>query len=77
MLNSTVKSIVKTAPLNDGTSGFRFVVLGVLSGFYRKRSTKSRYELSKGVATVGVHCGKRSLMWNYRDSLRKFYRLAG
>jgi hypothetical protein len=70
-------SLIKTAPLNDGTQGFRFVVLGTISGFYRKRSTKNRYELTKGVATIGAHFGKRSIACNYRQSLRKFYRLCG
>ena len=32
--------IVATKPLNDGTKGFRFNVLGQ-KGFYRKRANKS------------------------------------
>ena len=70
-----LNSIIKTAPLNDGTKGCRFTVLNTISGFYRKRSIKNRYQITKGSTTIGIHFGKRSLLWDYRNAMRKFHRL--
>ena len=70
-------SLIKTAPLNDGTKGNRFVVLGTISGIYRKRSVKNRLGITKGVTTIGLHLGKRSLFWEHKRALRQFYRIAG
>lgn len=70
-------SIIKTAPLNDGTQGNRFVVLGTIKGIYRKRSVKNRLGITKGVTTIGLHLGKRSLFWEHKRALRQFYRIAG
>ena len=71
------KSLIKTAPLNDGTKGFRFVILNSIQGIARKRHIKNRYELTKGPATVGAHFGKFSVSCNYRKALRQFHRIAG
>ena len=70
-------SVIKTAPLNDGTKGNRFVVLGTISGIYRKRSIKNRLGITKGFTTIGIHLGKRSLFWEYKRALRQFHRIAG
>lgn len=70
-------SLIKTAPLNDGTQGNRFVVLGTIKGIYRKRSVKNRLGITKGVTTIGLHLGKRSLFWEHKRALRQFYRIAG
>ena len=70
-------SLIKTAPLNDGTQGNRFVVLGTNKGIYRKRSVKNRLGITKGVTTIGLHFGKRSLFWEHKRALRQFYRIAG
>ena len=60
-------SVIKTAPLNDGTKGNRFVVLGTISGIYRKRSIKNRLGITKGVTTIGLHLGKRSPVLRYKE----------
>lgn len=70
-------SIIKTAPLNDGTKGFRFVILNSIQGIARKRQIKTRYELTKGPATIGAHFGKFSVSCNYRKALRQFHNITG
>ena len=39
--------ILATKPLNDGTNGFRFNILGN-KGIYRKRKIEKRYGKSQG-----------------------------
>lgn len=53
--------ILATKPLNDGTKGFRFNVMG-RKGVYRKRSRDSRGWLNVTHGEMkGYHMGKRSL----------------
>lgn len=48
-------------PLNDGTNGFRFDVIGC-KGLYRKRKNLRRFGInSAGNTFVQVHLGKRSV----------------
>lgn len=65
-----------TKPLNDGTKGFRFNILGK-KGLYRKRNTKSRGLDFKSLSTMNAyHFGKRSFYVNH-DHGRKLYHFAG
>jgi|TARA_R110002049_G_scaffold285994_1_gene467535 hypothetical protein len=68
--------IFATKPLNDGTKGFRFNVLG-RKGLYRKRNNKTRKGISSGVSMVGYHYGKRSLYLEHGYSIRKLCHFAG
>ena len=52
--------IYSTRPLNDGTNGFRFDIVGA-KGLYRKRSTLRRYGMTSGATMTGFHIGKRSI----------------
>ena len=53
--------ILATKPLNDGTKGFRFNLMG-RKGVYRKRSRDSRGWLNVTHGEMkGYHMGKRSL----------------
>ena len=59
--------LVATKPLNDGTKGFRFNVLGV-KGLYRKRNQKSRgwfkYEpLATAITLSSTLVGSWSLVY--------------
>jgi len=58
--------------LNDGTQGFRFRLFN-RDGLYRKRSTKSRYGMTHGDTTLGLHFGKRSLYIENKQTVRHFW----
>jgi len=58
--------------LNDGTQGFRFRLFN-RDGLYRKRSTKSRYGMTQGETTIGLHFGKRSLYLEHQGANRLFW----
>ena len=58
--------------LNDGTQGFRFRLFN-RDGLYRKRSTKSRYGVTQGDTTLGIHFGKRSLYIENKQTVRHFW----
>ena len=68
--------IVATKPLNDGTKGFRFNVLG-RKGLYRARNSKKRRGVSSGDSMVGYHYGRRSLYLEHGYSKRKLQHFAG
>lgn len=69
--------IFATKPLNDGTKGFRFNLLGK-KGLYRKRSRSSRGWLKyESLSTMNAyHFGKRTLYINHAYG-RKLYHFAG
>ena len=69
--------IVATKPLNDGTSGFRFNVLGQ-KGLVRKRKSKSR-PLGKSMgSTMDVYSmGKFSIALEKKRPSRKLAHFAG
>lgn len=69
--------LIKTAPLNDGTKGFRFTVLNSIQGIARYRKFKTRYEFTKGPATIGAHFGKASISCNYSKAIRQFHNITG
>lgn len=60
-------ALVATKPLNDGTKGFRFNILGT-KGLYRKRNKKSRgWGVQKMSTMDALHLGRRTL---YVESFR-------
>ena len=68
--------ILATKPLNDGTDGFRFNILGS-KGIYRKRKIDKRYGKSQGDCMNGYHFGKRSLYLQQAVPKRKLCHFAG
>ena len=68
--------ILATKPLNDGTSGFRFNILGN-KGIYRKRKIEKRYGKSQGDCMTGYHFGKRILYVEGCNFQRALHNLAG
>ena len=68
--------ILATKPLNDGTDGFRFNILGS-KGIYRKRKIDKRYGKSHGDCMTGYHFGKRSLYLQQAVPRRKLCHFAG
>ena len=68
--------ILATKPLNDGTDGFRFNILGS-KGIYRKRKIEKRYGKSHGACMNGYHFGKRSLYLQQAVPRRKLCHFAG
>jgi len=68
--------ILATKPLNDGTDGFRFNILGS-KGIYRKRKIEKRYGKSHGDCMNGYHFGKRSLYLQQAVPRRKLCHFAG
>jgi hypothetical protein len=69
---------VATKPLNDRTQGFRFNFFNQ-KGLYRKRKFKSRpLSVTKDTCMVGLHCGKRSLYLERRNTgTRALFHFAG
>lgn len=55
-----MKTLVKTLPLNDGTIGIRFDVVGI-KGLKRKRIIKRRWGMSVGKTFRAIHIGKTSV----------------
>ena len=69
--------IVATKPLNDGTKGFRFNVLGQ-KGFYRKRANKSNgIKTQRGNTFYQIHVGKRPLAFERKNATLKLRQFAG
>jgi len=68
--------ILATKPLNDGTDGFRFNILGS-KGIYRKRKIEKRYGKSQGDVMTGYHFGRRSLYVTQAAPKRRLYHFAG
>ena len=69
--------IVATKPLNDGTSGFRFNVLGQ-KGFVRKRKNKSRPMGKTTGSTMDVYSiGKFSVGMERKKPTRRLAHFAG
>ena len=68
--------ILATKPLNDGTNGFRFNILGS-KGIYRKRKIEKRYGKSQGDCMTGYHFGKHSLYVEQSATKRKLCHFAG
>ena len=74
-----MKIIVATKPLNDGTKGFRFNLLG-MKGLLRKRSRKSRgiKLFKRDECMTAHHVGKFSLYVERKgNSQRKLFHFAG
>ena len=79
--NMNYFTCIAIKPLNDGTKGFRFNLLGK-KGIYRKRQIKSRgFKLfDRGDCMVGFHLGKRSVYFESKrntNSVRKLAHFAG
>jgi len=79
--NMNYFTCIAIKPLNDGTKGFRFNLLGK-KGIYRKRQIKSRgFKLfDRGDCMVGFHLGKRSVYFESKrntNSVRKLWHFAG
>ena len=69
--------IVATKPLNDGTKGFRFNVLGQ-KGFYRKRANKSNgIKTQRGNTFYQINEGKRTLAFERKDATNKLRQFEG
>ena len=73
--------VLATKPLNDGTRGFRFNVVG-LKGLTRLRKHKKRYGITKGKCTREIHIGKLSVYMGTkvnrdRENKRRFEHFAG
>ena len=68
--------ILATKPLDDGTKGFRFNILGS-KGIYRKRKIEKRYGKTQGDCMTGYHFGKRSLYMEQAAPKRKLCHFAG
>ena len=64
--------LVKTAKLNDGTTGRRFAW-----GLYRVRAVKSRWGIIKGPTMTGIHAGRRSLYIERKAAVRYLHNFAG
>jgi hypothetical protein len=66
--------LVKTAELNDGTTGRRFSW-----GLYRirDRSRKTRYGIKFGPTMVGFHMGIHSLYIERRKATKYLHNFAG
>ena len=77
---NTYFKLVEIKPLNDGTQGFRFDILGV-KGLTRKRQYKSRgFKLKTGSCMKALHLGKRSIYIERKSNKkteRKFCHFAG
>lgn len=69
-----------TKPLNDGTSGFRFNMLG-MKGMVRKRKYLSRgYRIATGKAMLAFHVGRVTLYLERKPnrlSVRQLRHFAG
>ena len=70
--------IFATKPLNDGTKGFRFNVLG-LKGLYRKRKVTSRgwFKYQPLDSMNAYHFGKRTLYVEHAYNPNKLFHFAG
>jgi len=70
-------NLYKTRPLNDGTQGFRFDVLGN-KGIYRKRKNLSRKLAFQAVGDTffALHMGKRSIYLEQTNPLRALHDFA-
>lgn len=55
-----MKTLIKTLPLNDGTMGTRFDIIGI-KGISRKRIVKKRWGMTKGKTFRAIHMGKHSI----------------
>lgn len=73
--NLSMKTLFKTHPLNDGTTGFRFDLLGK-KGLFRKRILQRRLGISTGATMRAIHFGKRSVYFELKKPVRKFYDFA-
>ena len=70
---------IATKPLNDGTRGFRFNLVG-FKGLTRKRQSKKRYGVQRGSCMTALHLGKRSVYLEQkpnRTSKRRIRHFAG
>lgn len=68
---------VATKPLNDGTQGFRFNILGY-KGLTRKRKTFSRgYSIERGKSMTKIHLGKRTVYFENKTNKNKIRHFAG
>lgn len=70
-------NLYKTLPLNDGTQGFRFDVMGN-KGIYRKRKNLSRKLAFQivGDTFFVLHMGKRSIYVQQTTPLRALHDFA-
>jgi len=69
--------IIATKPLNDGTSGFRFNILGK-KGLFRKRGGKSLPRAKRVGPTMNAYdMGKFSLYLEKKRPARKLAHFAG
>jgi hypothetical protein len=69
--------IFATKPLNDGTSGFRFNILGK-KGLVRKRKVLSRgYKMQRKQCVTALHLGRLTVYAEHAKSPRLFQHFAG
>ena len=77
---TTYFTCIAIKPLNDGTKGFRFNILGV-KGLTRKRQYKSRgFKFVTGTCMKALHIGKCSLYIETKANTkteRKYWHFAG
>ena len=65
-------NIINKKPLNDGTKGFRFNTRH-FSGIYRKRKTKSAWQVVQGSTMTKLELGKRVLYVEHNEPLRNLW----
>lgn len=69
--------IIATKPLNDGTVGFRFNVLG-LKGLVRRRKALSRgYRIERKKSMVTVHLRRLTIYVEHANNPRILRHFAG
>ena len=69
--------ILATKPLNDGTSGFRFNILGK-KGLVRKRKVLSRgYRIERKKCVTAFHAGRLTVYAEHGRNPRIFQHFAG
>jgi hypothetical protein len=69
--------ILATKPLNDGTAGFRFNLLG-RKGIVRKRKTLSRgYKIERKKSMVTIHAGRLTIYIEHANNPKELRHFAG
>jgi len=69
--------IFATKPLNDGTSGFRFNILGK-KGLVRRRKILSRgFRIERKLCVTAIHAGRLTVYAEHAKNPRLFQHFAG